>query len=61
MTNLKHVRQPLNPLRTLLDEVDVLEDLAASSLSHALLLELLLGDLEQLVVGQLQEDLGVLV
>lgn len=60
-TDLEHVRQPLDPLRPLLDEVDVLEDLAAGSLGHTFLLQLLLSDLKQLLVGQLQEDLGVLV
>ena len=59
--NLKHVRQPLDPQRPLLDEVNVLEDLAAGSLGHALFLQLLFGDLQQLLVGQLQKNLGVLV
>ena len=59
--HLKLVRQLLNPLRPLLHLIDVLENFASRPQGDPLLIKLLLGDIEQLLVSELQQDLGVLV
>ena len=60
-THLEYLRDAPDRGGPLVDEGNLLEDLALGALGHAVLGEVVGGEVDELLVGELEEEGGVLV